>query len=42
MGGDDGRAMFVGEGAETMAELWRGRIVSAQPVGDDIRIELEP
>ena len=42
MGGDDGRAMFAGEGAETMAELWRGRIVSVQPVGDDIRIELEP
>ena len=42
MGGDDGRAMFVGEGASTMAELWRGRIVSVQPIGDDIRIELEP
>jgi diaminohydroxyphosphoribosylaminopyrimidine deaminase/5-amino-6-(5-phosphoribosylamino)uracil reductase len=42
MGGDDGRAMFHGDGGSTMAELWRGRIVSVQPVGDDIRIELEP
>ena len=29
-------------GAGTMAELWRGRIVSVTPVGDDLRVELEP
>ena len=42
MGGAGGRGMFAGPGASTLAELWRGRIVSVTPVGDDVRIELEP
>ena len=40
-GGDDGVPMFSGPGAPTMAELWRGRLVSVSRLGDDLRIELE-
>ena len=29
-GGDDGRPVFAGPGAPTMAELWRGRLVSVE------------
>ena len=38
MGGDDGRRAFAGEGAPTMAELTRGRFVSVDRLGDDLRI----
>jgi diaminohydroxyphosphoribosylaminopyrimidine deaminase / 5-amino-6-(5-phosphoribosylamino)uracil reductase len=41
-GGDDARAMFAGPGAATMAELWRGRLVSVARLGDDLRVELAP
>ena len=40
-GGDDARGLFAGSGAPTMAELWRGRLVGLERLGDDIRIELE-
>jgi diaminohydroxyphosphoribosylaminopyrimidine deaminase/5-amino-6-(5-phosphoribosylamino)uracil reductase len=40
-GGDDGRGVFAGPGAETMAEVWRGRIASVAQLGDDLRVELE-
>ncbi len=40
-GGDDGRPLFAGPGAPTMAELWRGRIVGLARLGDDVRLELE-
>jgi diaminohydroxyphosphoribosylaminopyrimidine deaminase / 5-amino-6-(5-phosphoribosylamino)uracil reductase len=40
-GGDDARPMFSGSGAPTIADLWRGRIVSVTTVGDDLRVELE-
>jgi diaminohydroxyphosphoribosylaminopyrimidine deaminase / 5-amino-6-(5-phosphoribosylamino)uracil reductase len=40
-GGDDARPMFSGPGAPTIADLWRGRIVSVTTVGDDLRVELE-
>ena len=41
-GGDDGRPLFAGPGAATMAELWRGRIVSVLALGADLRVELAP
>jgi diaminohydroxyphosphoribosylaminopyrimidine deaminase/5-amino-6-(5-phosphoribosylamino)uracil reductase len=41
-GGDDGFAMFTGVGAATMEQLWRGRFLSVVPLGDDLRIEMEP
>src|SRR4051812_28772996 len=40
-GGDDGRGLFAGPGASTIDDVWRGRIVTATKLGDDLRIELE-
>lgn len=42
MGGDDGSPLFRGIGAPTVRDLWRGRIVSVEQIGPDLRIELEP
>lgn len=42
LGGDDGRGLFAGPGAATMADLWRGRITSVSRLGDDLRVDLEP
>lgn len=42
LGGDDGRPVLAGPGAPTMADLWRGRIVSVDRLGDDVRVELAP
>lgn len=42
MGGDDGAAMFTGLGVPTMADLWRGRIISVRPLGPDLEIQLVP
>jgi diaminohydroxyphosphoribosylaminopyrimidine deaminase/5-amino-6-(5-phosphoribosylamino)uracil reductase len=41
MGGDDGRGLFAGPGAGTIDDVWRGRIVSVERLGDDVRIDLE-
>jgi diaminohydroxyphosphoribosylaminopyrimidine deaminase/5-amino-6-(5-phosphoribosylamino)uracil reductase len=41
-GGDDAVGMFAGPGAPTMEQLWRGRVVSVERLGDDVRMELEP
>jgi diaminohydroxyphosphoribosylaminopyrimidine deaminase/5-amino-6-(5-phosphoribosylamino)uracil reductase len=41
-GGDDARDLFAGPAAQTMADLWRGRIVGVERLGDDLRVELEP
>ena len=41
-GGDDGRPLFAGPGAQSMGELWRGTIVSVRPLGRDLRVELAP
>jgi diaminohydroxyphosphoribosylaminopyrimidine deaminase / 5-amino-6-(5-phosphoribosylamino)uracil reductase len=41
-GGDDALPMFAGPGAPTMGELWRGRLVSVERFGDDLRVELAP
>ena len=40
-GGDDGRAVFAGPGAPTIDEVWRGRLVSVERLGPDLRVELE-
>ncbi|MDQ1428141.1 MAG: diaminohydroxyphosphoribosylaminopyrimidine deaminase [Acidimicrobiaceae bacterium] len=39
-GGDDGRPLFAGPGAPTIDEVWRGRLVSVEQLGADLRIEL--
>lgn len=41
-GGDDGRPVLAGPGARTIAEIWRGRMVSVVRLGDDIRLECSP
>jgi len=41
-GGDDGVPMFRGRGAATVADLWRGRVVSVAQLGEDVRVELAP
>jgi len=41
-GGDDGRPVLAGPGAATIADVWRGRIVAVDRLGDDLRVELEP
>lgn len=40
LGGDDGRGVFAGPGAETLAGAWEGRIVSIARLGNDLRIDL--
>ena len=42
LGGDDGRPIFAGPGAATMASAWRGRLVSVRWLGGDLRIDVEP
>ena len=39
-GGDDGRGVFTGAGSPTIADVWRGRIVSVAQLGADLRVEL--
>ena len=39
-GGDDGRPLFAGPGAGTIGDVWRGRLVSVERLGEDIRVEL--
>ncbi len=41
-GGDDARPLFDGPGAACIEEVWRGRIVSVEQLGADLRVELEP
>lgn len=40
-GGDDARGLFAGPGATTLDDVWRGRMVSVERLGDDLRVELE-
>ena len=42
LGGDDGKPVFAGPGAPTMAEAWRGRLISVRQLGADVRIDVEP
>jgi diaminohydroxyphosphoribosylaminopyrimidine deaminase/5-amino-6-(5-phosphoribosylamino)uracil reductase len=39
-GGDDGRPVFAGPGAGTIADVWRGRLVSVEQLGEDLRVEV--
>lgn len=41
-GGDDARPMFSGPGVQSMNEIWRGRFVEIAPMGDDIKVSIEP
>ncbi len=41
-GGDDAVPLFSGPGAPTIEQLWRGRVVSVERLGDDVRIEIAP
>ena len=41
-GGADAKGLFAGTGAWDIAELWRGRFVSVDRIGDDLRIEMAP
>jgi len=40
LGGDDGHPVLRGPGAPTMADVWRGRVVSVAQLGDDLRVEV--
>jgi diaminohydroxyphosphoribosylaminopyrimidine deaminase/5-amino-6-(5-phosphoribosylamino)uracil reductase len=42
MGGGDAVPAFAGDTAATLAEVWRGQLVSTQQLGDDIEIVLQP
>jgi diaminohydroxyphosphoribosylaminopyrimidine deaminase/5-amino-6-(5-phosphoribosylamino)uracil reductase len=39
-GGDDARRLFAGPGAGTIGDMWRGRLVSVERLGDDLRVEV--
>jgi len=40
LGGSDGRGLFDGPGAASMAEVWRGRLDAVRRLGDDVRIDV--
>ena len=40
-GGDDGIPLFAGPGAPTIADVMRGRFLSVEQIGPDVRLELE-
>ncbi len=40
-GGDDGHPLFRGPGAVSLDRLWRGKLLSVERLGDDLRLELE-
>ncbi|HTU36487.1 MAG TPA: bifunctional diaminohydroxyphosphoribosylaminopyrimidine deaminase/5-amino-6-(5-phosphoribosylamino)uracil reductase RibD [Acidimicrobiales bacterium] len=39
-GGDDARPLFAGHGAGTIDDVWKGRVISVQRLGDDLRVEV--
>src|SRR4051812_33376226 len=39
-GGDDARPLFTGPGAQTIDDVWRGRITNVERLGDDLKLEL--
>jgi diaminohydroxyphosphoribosylaminopyrimidine deaminase / 5-amino-6-(5-phosphoribosylamino)uracil reductase len=41
-GGSDSLGLFRGSGAQTMADVWRGRINAVTHFGNDIRIDVTP
>lgn len=42
LGGDDGAPLFMGAGAPTIAEAWRGDIVDVAQIGNDVRVTVVP
>ncbi len=42
MGGGDAVAAFAGDTAATLADVWRGRLVSTQQLGDDVEVVIAP
>ena len=41
-GGSDGRPLLDGPGARSIDEVWRGRALSVDRLGEDLRIVLAP
>ncbi len=41
-GGADAKGLFAGSGAWDIADVWRGRFVSVDRVGVDLRVEMAP
>lgn len=41
-GGNDAPGLFAGAGAATMADIWRGHLLAATTLGDDLRIDVVP
>jgi diaminohydroxyphosphoribosylaminopyrimidine deaminase/5-amino-6-(5-phosphoribosylamino)uracil reductase len=41
-GGDDSNGIFEGAGAWDISNVWRGRFVGVERVGEDLRLELAP
>ena len=39
-GGDDARPLFAGPGAGTNGDVWKGRLVSIEQLGEDLRVEV--
>jgi diaminohydroxyphosphoribosylaminopyrimidine deaminase / 5-amino-6-(5-phosphoribosylamino)uracil reductase len=39
-GGEDARGLFAGPGVPTIDDVWRGRFVGVERLGDDLRVEL--
>jgi diaminohydroxyphosphoribosylaminopyrimidine deaminase / 5-amino-6-(5-phosphoribosylamino)uracil reductase len=39
-GGDDGRPIFAGPGAGTIGDVWKGKLVSVEQLGEDLRVEV--
>ena len=39
-GGDDARPLFAGPGAGTIGDVWKGRVVSIEQLGEDLRVEV--
>jgi diaminohydroxyphosphoribosylaminopyrimidine deaminase/5-amino-6-(5-phosphoribosylamino)uracil reductase len=42
LGGDDGVPFFSGPGAPSLADAWRGRLLGARRLGEDLRVDLGP
>lgn len=42
MGGDDAPGVFTGAAAPTIADMWRGTVISVQQLGSDVEVVVEP
>ena len=39
-GGNDAQPLFIGRGAGTIGEVWKGQLVSVERLGGDLRVEV--